>query len=65
MALRGAGLEFEIADIDSDDELLRLYDWRVPVILVDGKAVLEGRIDAASIRKAVLSWPGPAAPPPG
>ena len=28
-----------------DGELYSLYDWRVPVVLVDGHVVAEGRID--------------------
>jgi len=32
----------EVVDVDADDELFRIYDWRVPVILVEGRVVLEG-----------------------
>jgi Glutaredoxin-like domain (DUF836) len=47
--LRAAGVEPELADVDADDELFRLYDWRVPVILADGVEVAEGRITAESL----------------
>ncbi len=53
--LRDLGVEPELADVDADDELYRLYDWRVPVILVDGKIAAEGRIDAAQLRSALIS----------
>ena len=42
--LRDLGLEPELADVDADDELFRLYDWRVPVVLADGVLVAEGLI---------------------
>jgi glutaredoxin len=34
----------ELADVDADNELYRLYDFRVPVVLVDGAVVAEGKI---------------------
>jgi len=42
--LREAGIEPLLADVDADERLFDLYDWRVPVILVDGAPVLEGKI---------------------
>jgi hypothetical protein len=42
-----------LLDVDSDDELFRLYDWRVPVVLADGVVVAEGRIDRDRLRKAL------------
>jgi glutaredoxin len=47
--LRAAGVEPELADVDADDELFRLYDWRVPVILVDGVPAGEGLITASAV----------------
>ena len=52
-SLRAIGVEPELRDVDADGELYRLYDWRVPVVLVDGKVVAEGRIDQAALRKAL------------
>jgi predicted thioredoxin/glutaredoxin len=52
-ALRSAGIEPKLRDVDADTELHRLYDWRVPVVLVDGRVVAEGRIDRAALRKAL------------
>jgi predicted thioredoxin/glutaredoxin len=52
-ALRSLGLEPELRDVDADDDLHGLYDWRVPVVLVDGRVVAEGRIDPESLRRAL------------
>ncbi|HEV2033732.1 MAG TPA: glutaredoxin family protein [Candidatus Dormibacteraeota bacterium] len=52
--LRDLGVEPELADVDADDALYTLYDWRVPVILVDGRVAAEGRIDRATLREALL-----------
>lgn len=52
-ALRAAGVEPELRDVDADDELHSLYDWRVPVVMVDGRVIAEGRIDRAALRKAL------------
>ena len=43
----------EVVDVDADDELFRLYDWRVPVILVEGRVVLEGNITPKALRTAL------------
>ena len=43
--LRSLGFEPELRDVDGDDELHRLYDFRVPVVLVDDRVVAEGKID--------------------
>jgi len=51
--LRELGLEPELRDVDADDQLQALYDWRVPVVMVDGRVVAEGRLDRATLRKAV------------
>jgi glutaredoxin len=52
-ALRALDVEPELRDVDADSELYGLYDWRVPVVLVDGRVVAEGRIDQAALRKAL------------
>jgi predicted thioredoxin/glutaredoxin len=51
--LRSMGHEPELADVDADDRLHDLYDWRVPVVLLDGRVVAEGRIEAGALRKAL------------
>jgi predicted thioredoxin/glutaredoxin len=57
--LRELGVEPEMADVDADEELFRLYDWRVPVVLADGEVVAEGKIDAASLQRALARAPRP------
>jgi glutaredoxin len=51
--LRELGVEPELADVDADDALYTLYDWRVPVILVDGQVVAEGRIERNRLQKVL------------
>ncbi len=53
-AMRAVGVDPELRDVDGDEELFGLYDWRVPVVLVDGRVVAEGRIDQKALRKALL-----------
>ncbi|HZV50799.1 MAG TPA: glutaredoxin family protein [Candidatus Dormibacteraeota bacterium] len=52
-ALRGMGVEPHLLDVDADPELFRLYDFRVPVLLVEGRVVAEGRLDAPTLRRAL------------
>ena len=42
--LADLGFHAKLADVDADDELFRLYDFRVPVLLRDGAVVAEGLI---------------------
>jgi len=49
IALRALGFEPDLRDVDADDELHRLYDFRVPVVLVDNRVVAEGKIDRDSL----------------
>ena len=51
--LRGLGHEPELADVDSDDRLHGLYDWRVPVVLLEDRIVAEGKITRAQLEAAV------------
>ena len=51
--LRSLGHDPELADVDVDDRLHDLYDWRVPVVLRDGRVVAEGRISLEQLEKAV------------
>ena len=52
-SLRSLGVEPELRDVDADDLLHALYDWRVPVVIVDGRVVAEGRINRDALRQAV------------
>ena len=51
--LSAAGVAFETLDVDEDAELNRLYDFRVPVLLVEGAVAAEGRIDSSAVRRAL------------
>ena len=51
--LRELGQEPELADVDSDDELFRLYDWRVPVVLLDARVLIEGHITRSRLEEAL------------
>lgn len=51
--LTALGFEPELADVDLDDRLHAAYDWRVPVVLLDGRVVAEGRIDRERLRSAL------------
>ena len=58
--LRGLGVEPFLLDVDADPELSRLYDFRVPVLLVEGRVVAEGRLDAPALRRALRRRAGTA-----
>jgi glutaredoxin len=49
--------EFELREVDirRDLELMERYRYRIPVIVMDGAEVLEGRFDEADL-VAALGW---------
>ena len=47
------GAAVELVDVDSDDELLRRYHVRVPVVAVDGREVAEGQVPDGVVARAV------------
>jgi predicted thioredoxin/glutaredoxin len=51
--LRDLGLEPRQRDVDADAELSRLYDFRVPVVLLDGRVIAEGRLDRDALSRAL------------
>ena len=51
--LRELGHEPQLADVDADDRLHDLYDWRVPVVLLDNRVVAEGKITREQLEKVV------------
>ena len=53
-AIRSVGIEPVLRDVDSDQDLFDRYDFRVPVILIDGELALEGRITAQTVRDLVV-----------
>jgi predicted thioredoxin/glutaredoxin len=51
--LRSLGHHPLLADVDSEDHLHDLYDWRVPVVLLDDRVVAEGKITREQLEKAL------------
>jgi glutaredoxin len=51
--LRDLGFDPALADVDADPHLFALYDWRVPVLLLDGRVIAEGRITRSQLEKAL------------
>ena len=51
--LRELAVEPQLADVDADDRLFQLYDWRVPVVLLEGVPVAEGRITRDQLQAAL------------
>ena len=49
----GVSFELEEIDIESDDELLRRYLERIPVIELDGEIVSELWLDADGLRARI------------
>jgi len=51
--LRSLGHQPLLADVDSEDHLHDLYDWRVPVVLLDDRVVAEGKITREQLEKVL------------
>ena len=51
--LQDLGLHPDLVDGDADNELYRLYDFRVPVVLIDGAVAAEGRVTRSSLEAAL------------
>lgn len=51
--LRELGYEPDLADVDADPRLVNLYDWRVPVVLLDDRVIAEGRLNRDKLEKAL------------
>jgi hypothetical protein len=43
--------DLHVRDVDGDPDLLARYDWRVPVITVDGREVAEGVIEPGALAR--------------
>ena len=53
MRAEGLGFKLREIDIDADDELLRAYLERIPVIEIDGREVCELGLDAGAVRSVI------------
>ncbi len=51
----GVGFELEEIDIESDDELMKRFLERIPVIELDGEIVSELFLDAGALREKLRS----------
>lgn len=52
-SLPGASFDVECRDVDSDVELLALYDEDVPVLLLDGRVVCRWHFDPVAVKDAL------------
>ncbi|MBW3576830.1 MAG: glutaredoxin family protein [Actinobacteria bacterium] len=52
-AAEARGAIVRLIDIDQDPELQARYDIRVPVVVVDGREVAEGRLEPGVVRQAI------------
>lgn len=52
-SLAPKGADVRLLDVDDDDDLLRRYHLRVPVIEVNGVEVAAAPIDEAAVRRAL------------
>ena len=52
-------IELEEVDITTDRVLFEKYKYTIPVMVVDGSIVLEARIDARKIYRALAEGYGP------
>lgn len=51
--LRRLGVEPRLRDLDQEPGLRALYQLRVPVVLVGGRVVGEGRLDPVALGRAL------------
>ena len=51
--LEATGGTMRILDIDADPALREKYDWRIPVLTLEGDVVCEGRLDDDAVRDAL------------
>lgn len=51
--LDAAGARMSIINIDADPQLREQFDWRIPVLALDGEIVCEGRLDEDAVRDAL------------
>jgi glutaredoxin len=47
---RDRPFDLTIIDVDTDRELVRLYDDQVPVVMINGRKAFKYRVDPAALR---------------
>lgn len=50
-------LTLELVDIDNDDELLRHYAVKIPVLALDGETICQYRLDPGVLTQALKAIP--------
>lgn len=53
VALEAKRADVRRVEIDDDDELLKRYQVRIPVIVIDGREVAEGRVEPGAVKLAL------------
>ncbi|HEX7046929.1 MAG TPA: glutaredoxin family protein [Gammaproteobacteria bacterium] len=51
--LQAAGLAVEVVNIDTDAGLRETFGIRIPVLVLDGEVISEGRLDADAVADAL------------
>jgi glutaredoxin len=51
-------LSLQIVDIDSDDDLLRRYAVKIPVLVLDGETICQYRLDPGVLAQALKADSG-------
>ena len=46
-------LDLTTIDVDTDAELVRLYGWEVPVVMINGRKSFKLRVDPAALRASL------------
>ena len=60
VAAEARGASVRHVDVDDDEQLVRRYGVRVPVVAVDGVEVAELQLERGTVRRAVRRASGPA-----
>lgn len=58
VADEAAGADVTHVDVDTDEDLVRRYGVRVPVVVVDGREVAELQVSPGTVRRAVRGATG-------
>lgn len=51
--LRAAAVTLHVENIDNDPDLCTAFGTRVPVLVLDGSVICEGRLDEDAVRDAL------------
>lgn len=52
--LEAQGITYTLKDVDADENLKKLYTFRVPVLLWEGTVLLEGKFTLERLSKKLL-----------